>query len=605
MPEHPANPGYAVDDEPRKTRDRILSKPLRLLLALGVAEVIIGVFIGLIGHGDRFGWAITIPAKQLYAVPVAWLPLATLLICFGWAFVLAGVLFGKTWMRIGVAALWLVATIGGDSIDVTLHPLLFLLPVVLPLVALFWHGWTNKREIYGVREYLMFLITSVSYYGLMAHFAVASFGANRGLVIYAADLVGQFATLVMVSFPVLLLTGKELGAFAEIVGKHALRPLENWGNRSLALLLAGLSLSGVVYIFLAWNRKYPLSGGDVLSVLAVALIGWLAPKFTRGRFTYGPPAFLLVIPALAAVLFLVLGSVSQAALGNPGSAWFTFSTGALAAGLVVFLIRGWLNRRWPGAGDGLLLVSIWSAWIFLGATKLSAWSLTMRGLEIAVALGSLAVALVALRGKGAGSEIRKNIFTVLDIILLLIVIIAIYLLLESQAVDLVSLYADTLGLFVVFSAILAWVSHNPRYRLPALVAGVPILLAAAGLIILKPAAAWTAVQRLQLVLVAAALLSKVPRAEDEYSSSFGDSAPAGSATLLYVGYVIMLVAVLGLFMAADPEILDLKDIHFDLVFGMTAIYLPLVLWAKLGHIRWGEGVRPPCSVPKTVGADDK
>ncbi|MDA8336111.1 MAG: hypothetical protein M0Z41_14205 [Peptococcaceae bacterium] len=571
-----------------------LHKPLRLLLAVGIAEVIIGMLIDLLGHGLGPVLSFTVHNGHqpvTYTLPMAWLPLATIMVSAGWGFLFAGVLHGRPWMRVAAAILW-----AGGVPGVGLHYPAVLAGAAIPLVLLAWRGWAGKREVFGVREFLVLGAASLVFYVALLYstlMALMSGNANAW-VQYAVVLIDQFIGLMVVALPVLLLTGQELGEFAEILGKSILSPLDRLKSDYLALVMLGLTVIGLLYVVVTWQT--PFQPGDALTVAAVVCLAWLAHKLPRRHYLTEPPVVVLAVPAILAVATLITGII----LGSHAQAWLGLSTGAVLGGVVLLILRTRLNRRWPGAAEGTILVSVWTAWFFLTNVGLSSWVVSMRGVEIAVAAGSVALAFFALRGDS--QEMRKSLLAALEIILALFVLVAIFEALAHADIDLVSLYADGMGLFVIGSAVYAWLARNRRYRAAGIAIAIAVLLAGLGYSLKIPGGILMLLRQLQFLLVAAALLAKTPHAEHKFGGAFGERAPTGSATFVYIGYVILLVAVLGLFQSADPPIAELGDVHFALLGGLLILYLPLFLLGKLGHIHWTAAAPLPAGEEE---ADDE
>ncbi len=542
------------------------SRRLRLLSALGIASAVAGLLADALG--SHLGWPqpAALSGGQTLFVPLAWIPLATLLVCVGWSYLLAGALHSPRWLRVLTAVGWAVLT----------WPILQVTPglawpgyLLVPLLLL-WRRWARPLADFGLWEYLTFFGAGLL---LCMTAAVASLWQEIPLLAYTAGLSTQFILMTGVAMPLLILAGTDLAELAGKAGGWLTDRMQGWGTPGLAWLLLALSLAKGVYFLLDGWRAEP---GLWLTLGWMAGLAVLGRWLPRGQWLAEPP-FPLLITLLGLALLVPVGGMLAIALLPAGWAPVLGGTGfvgsILLAALTTVLLRPWLNRRWPGAWVALLITAVWLAWLVAGGSHM-AWAPASRGTELAVAAGCIGLALAALC---RGDSRRRLLLVGLEVTLTLTAVRGIQAAYDANW-DLGDVYTTLQALVVVGAAGWLWLRHHRPGVRAAVLAGVVLVVAGLGLALGSDLVDWLQ-DRTQLLLVCIALVWEIALADRRLGPLLGERVPPANRTFIYIGFSLLLVVVVGWFRALQPPPPQLTDLDPLPAFGLIAIGLPLYLLA--------------------------
>lgn len=539
------------------------ARRLRLLSAVGIA----GVAAGILGEVLIGGGGLRVPAAmsggEVLTLPLAWVPLGTLLAVAAWSYLLVGALHAPVLVRVVVGAGWLLLA----------WPLLQIGPLwvapgyVGPLLLLIWRGWARPHVDFGPGEGLRF--AGLTLLAFLAAALVSLSHPTLPLLAYNVALSSQFVVFAVLATPLLILSGTDLAEIAGKAGAWGTGLVRNWVPRRLAWLLLGLSLAQSGYLFTGGFRITPGFLLTVVWVVGLALAGRWLPA---GEMLAQPP-FPLLIGMLALTLVAPIGGTILAGLLPEGAAQWASGAGFIgSAGLAAaaaLLLRRWLNRRWPGAWVALLVGGIWMAWIMTGG-QYPEWGPVSRGIDLVIAAGGVVFALRALTGGPVSPHLLRLGLEALVVFTVINAVQAGY----NNDLDPGDIFAAVQALLML--GYVVWLGRSRTLLLWAGAAGLVALVAV--LLAVLRAEGFAGVQTyVQLGLMATALIWGIAVAHRRMGELLGEGVTYLHHTFLLIGFTLMVVAVLGWNRALMPAPSGLTDFGPLTSFGLVTVGVPLYL----------------------------
>lgn len=533
-----------------------LMNRLRLLSAVGIAGVVAGVLVQLFGEflGPRVPAAMA--AGQVMTLPIAWVPLAALLVTVAWAYLLVGALHAPVWLRVAIGVAWAVL-----AVPLVQSGGLWAVPgAVAVLVLLAWRRWAAPLLDFGWRESLVFaVVVGATLLGAL----VTSLRAPTlpGLSFILA-ISSQLTAFTMVATPLLVLAGMDLAEVAGGAGAWVSKQAQGWKVRNLALIVGFLAVVQAGYLLTGGVEMTP---GFGLTLAALALLLWLGGRLPSSEHLDNPPFPLLVsllLLALAAPIGGIL--VTMAGLTLPVAG---FLGSALLAVLVSLMLRRWVERRWPGAGAGMLVVSVWLAWLLAGSA-LPGWSPNSRALHLGIALVALVVAVRSWRS----AALAQRLPLVLEVLVVMIAVAGIESA-YSHDVDAGDIFTFIQVAVMIGSSLFMLLRRN-RW---GLLLGLGALAGLAVLLTLHPSLLDATQGITNLTLMALALIWGIIVAHRRMGELMGEGKVQLHLTFLLIGFSLMTVAILGWNRSLSPAPDGLTDFGFLAQFGLIAMGVPLYL----------------------------
>lgn len=529
---------------------------LRLLSAVGIAGVVAGVLVQLVGEylGPRVPAAMA--ANQVMTLPIAWVPLAALLMAVAWSYILVGALHAPVWLRftIGIAwalLAWPFVEVGG----------LWAAPgAVAVLLLLLWRNWARPLLDFGWRESMVFAVAVAA--TLVGALVASLREPMLPLLSFITALSSQLTVFTIVATPLLILGGLDLAEVAGGLGGWIARHTERWRPQYLALLVGALALLQVAYFFVG---GLPVTPGAGLTLVALAALLWFGGRISGGAHLVEPP-FPLLVSLLLLTLAAPLGGVLITMAGGEVPI-LGFLGSALFAVLASLLLRRWIDRRWPGAGAALFVVALWLSWLVTGGT-LSEWAPSSRVLQVGIALTALLLAALASRSPAFAQRLPLAL-EALIVTLAMGGIEAAY----DRDID-----AGDIFTFIQVTALIGsslWLLlRRQGLRLLLLLGGFAALVL---VVLLKPSLLDATQGITNLALMGLALIWSIILAHKRMGELIGAGQLQVHLTFLLIGFSLLTVAVLGWNRSLRPLPEGLTDFGFLAQFGLVALGLPLYL----------------------------
>lgn len=547
------------------TRLIAFSRRLRLLSAVGIA----GVAAGILAEPFVARSGLLVPALmsegQILRLPIVWVPLATILAVAAWTYLLVGALHAPLPLRLIVAVGW----VGLGLPLFQLAPLWAGPGYLAAILLLLWRRWARPLIDFGIWESLVFGLALLAAY-LPA--AVASlYDPQLPLLQYNVVLSSQFTLFALLAMPLLILAGMDLAEVAGKAGGWATGLLKGWPERRLAWLLLGLSLLQGGYFVTGGVSLTPGFWLTILWVVGLVLIRRWLPR----EEMLSEPPFPLLIGMLVVALAVPTGGVLF--IGLLPAAWQSWVPGVGFAGstavaaLVAYLMRFWLERRWPGAWVALLVTSIWMAWMVTGG-KYQGWGPVGSAVAIAVAGGGIVLALLELR---SGEPSRRTLLLGLETLAVLTAIHGMEAA-NNNDLDPGDIFAAVQAVLVIGSVIWLGLVQRRLHRIVAVALGLACVLAAVAWAV-EPGWLSGAQDTIQLGLMAVAMIWGIAMAHRRMGELLGEGKAQIHQTFLLIGFSLMVVAVLGWNRALTPPPAELTDFGPLAAFGLIAVGLPLYL----------------------------
>ncbi|HYF92133.1 MAG TPA: hypothetical protein VD969_07785 [Symbiobacteriaceae bacterium] len=550
-------------DQARLEQPDLLARRIRVLSAVGVAGVAVGVMAEafLRDLGPQVPAAMA--AGRVMTLPFAWVPMATLLIVVAWTYLFVGAMRAPVLVRLIVSAGWLALS----------WPLVkagswWAVPgYVAPLPLLLW--WRGAGPFIDYGEALTFGVTTVAAFGAAA--VTSLLAPDYPMFEYNVALSEQFVFFAAVATPLLILAGTDLAELAGKAGDWAAGMVQNWAPRPLAWLLLLLSLAPVGYMLAHGLRLTP---GFYLTILWVAGILYGGRWLPGGTFLARPPFPLLIGMMVLALMMPIGATLAATVLPDGARGWVLglgFAASVLVAAAGTLILRRWLDRRWPGAWIALFVGSLWMAWVVAGG-QYGDWGPVSQGMDLVIAAGTAVLAGTALwRGTVPDRLLRLGLEA-----LAVFTVIHAFLVGYSSNLDPADIFA-TVQALIMFGLVI-WRALG-RYGLGAIRTAGLMAAAVSALVALAWRAGWLRDWQLymQLGLLAAALMWGIAEAHRRMRELMGEGRTEVHQTFLMIGFSLMVVAVLGWNRALTPAPDSLTDFGPLTAFGLAVLGIPLYL----------------------------
>jgi len=544
---------------------------LRLLSAIGIASVIAGILVQAFGRGMGPKVSAAIVDGMISTVPLVWVPLATLLVCVAWTYLVVGALHAPSWLRLLLTAAWLILTFPVVKVATLAWIGYLLVPVLLH-----FRRWARPLVDFGLWECLVLGIAcSIPF---IAAGIVSLFDPRSPLLPYVLALSTHFLLLTGVAMPLLILAGTDLAEVASRSGLWVADRLGAWHTRTVAWVLLSLCFLKSGYFLV---DGVSLSPGFLLTLLGMAGLVVAGRWMPDSEWLLEPP-FALLAGVVALAMAAPVGGVLLAPfLPRPlaeNLAGVGFVGSALVVGVAAVMLRPWINRTWPRAWMALAVMGIWLAWLVAGG-QVTAWGPTSRGIELGAAAGFGAIAVRALWRKDAPRPILTLGLETLVVLSVISAIQAAY----NADLDMGDIFAAAQAALVIGSGVWLWLRHQ-RGNVAAAVAGA-VLGGGSLLVALYPGAFQVAQLYLKLVLMAVALLWEIAVNFRQASKLESDRPPGVHRIFLHIGFSVALVAMLGWYRVLEPSPEQLTEFDPLPAFGMIAVGLPFYLMSVTARLR--------------------
>lgn len=533
-----------------------LMQRLRLLSSVGIASVVAGVLVQLLIPylGSRVPAAMA--GGQLMTLPLVWVPLAALLVVVAWTYLLVGALHAPLWLRVAIGVAWAFLAIPFVQVGG-----LFAAPGALAvLVLLAWRRWAASLLDFGWRESLVFGVAVAA--TLLGALIISLQDSTFPLFAFIASISTQLTVFTLVATPLLVLAGMDLAEVAGAVGGWVAKRSEVWASKWLALLVGSLALLQAGYLMLGGVRLTP---GFGLTLLALAFLLWLGRRLPTGEHLDNPP-FPLLVSLLLLALAAPIGGLLMTMVGLEAPLEGFLGSAALPV-VTSLLLRRWAERRWPGSGVAMLVVSVWLGWL-MGAAGQPEWVPSSRALQIGIALVAL---VVAVRSR-ASERMAQRLPLALEVLVVMIAISGIESA-YSNDVDAGDIFTFIQVAVMMGSSVVVLLRRN---RL-GLILGLGALAGLLVLVALNPSLLDARQGFTNLALMGLALIWGIIMAHRRMGELIGEGKVQIHLTFLLIGFSLMTVAILGWNRSLEPKPEGLTDFGFLAQFGLIAMGVPLYL----------------------------